>query len=88
MAEKNGKMLERLLAPVGRCLTPESAERLVKVRITPQLQARLDELADKSTADDLSPANRKEYEMYVTVLDVIGILQAKARALLAKAPRR
>src|SRR6185503_10938101 len=34
--------LDRLLDPVGRCLTPEVARRLVALRAEPELQARVD----------------------------------------------
>lgn len=76
-------VLDRLLDPVSRCLTPEAARRLVGLRADPSIQERLDLLAEKSTEDELSPEERIEYETYVRALDFIAILQAKARALLA-----
>ena len=75
--------LDRLLEPLSRCFTPEAAERLVHFRVDPQLQARIDELADKCTEGDLTEEERVEYESYVRRGNVIAILQAKARQLLA-----
>jgi hypothetical protein len=75
--------LDRLLEPVSRCLTPEAAERLVQLRADPQLQARIDELAGKCTEGDLTEEERVEYEAYVRTGNLIAILQAKARRLLA-----
>ncbi len=75
--------LDRLLEPLSRCLTPETAERLVQLRADPQLQARIDELAGKCTEGDLTEDERVEYETYVRTGNLIAILQAKARRLLA-----
>jgi transglutaminase-like putative cysteine protease len=72
-----------MLDPVGRCLTPDSARQLVALRADPTDQARIDELADKSTEGQLSPEERAEYEFYIAANNVIAILQAKARRVLA-----
>jgi hypothetical protein len=75
--------LDRMLEPVSRCLTPEAAKRLLELRADREVQARVEELAAKSTAGALTPAERSEYEAYVTAGDFIAILQAKARNLLS-----
>lgn len=77
--------LDRLLDPVGRCLTPEVARALVALRTDAETQARIDELADKCTEGMLSPAERAEYEAYVAAIDFLTVLQAKARGALAQA---
>jgi hypothetical protein len=75
-------VLDRLLDPVSRCLTPDVARRLVGLRAEPDVQARIDALAEKSTEGQLSQDERAEYEAYVRAVDFIAILQAKARRLL------
>lgn len=77
-------VFDRILDPVSRCLTPEVARRLVKLRADPDVQARIDELADKCNEGELTTAERAEYDAYVSAIDFIAILQAKARELLAK----
>lgn len=77
-------VLERFLDPLARCLTPEVASRIVNLRLDPQLQSRLDELAPKANAGELSPAELAEYEEYVEGIDLVAILQAKARMVLAE----
>jgi hypothetical protein len=77
-------LLDRLLDPVGRCLTAEVARNIVDLRADPVAQARIDELADKSTEGRLSGEERTEYEAYVRAIDFIAVLQAKARAMLAR----
>jgi hypothetical protein len=79
-------LLDRLLDPVTRCLTPEVARELVALRADPQFQERLDTLADKCTEGELSPDEREEYETYVRAIHIIAILQAKALKLLANPP--
>lgn len=77
--------LDRMLEAVGRCLTPGLAQQVVDLRGDPQLQARLDKRADKSTQDTLSADERSEYETYVRALDFVPILQSKARGALRPA---
>src|SRR5438132_11838105 len=79
-------VLDRLLDPVTRCLTPEVARQLVALKADPQFQERLDTLADKCTEGLLTPDEREEYETYVRAIHIIAILQAKARKLLAGQP--
>jgi hypothetical protein len=83
----NITVLDNLADPVTRCLTPEVARRLVKLRIDRKTQARLDELADKCTEGLLAAEERAEYQTYVAAIDFLMILKAKARGLLAKKPR-
>jgi hypothetical protein len=79
---KPSTTLDRLLEPVIRTLTPEVARALVEVRADPELQARMDELAEKCNEGQLSPEEREEYETSIRFANFIAILQAKARALL------
>ena len=74
--------LDRLLAPIGDCLTPEVAEKLVNLRADAVVQTRLEELAAKSTEGSLTDAERAEYDSYIHTLDVLAVLQAKARSVL------
>ena len=86
---KNGEsasVLDRLLEPVTRCLTPESARALVELRADADAQARIAELAEKCNEGQLTAEERCEYETYVHVGNLIAILQAKARVLLRQQP--
>lgn len=76
--------LDRLLDPVGRCLTPEVARQLVALRAEPDLQARVDLLAHRCNEGELTPEEREEYELYIRASRFIALLQAKARRLLAQ----
>lgn len=78
------RILDRLLTPLGDCLTPAVARKLVQLRAEPADQARIEALAEKCTEGRLSSAERREYEAYVSAGNFIAILQAKARKRLAR----
>ncbi len=77
-------VLDRLLDPVGRCLTRRSAQALLNLQADSDLQAYIEDLARKSTAGKLTAEERSEYEALVAAGTVISILKSKARVLLAK----
>jgi len=79
---ETASVLDRLLDPVSRCLTTESARALVELRTDPVAQERVAELAEKCNEGQLTPEERGEYETYVHVGNILAILQAKARLLL------
>lgn len=79
-------ILSQLLEPVGQMMSVEFAQKLAAMRASPEVQARIDELADRCTEGELTDQERAEYEAYVDAIDVISILQAQARAVLARQP--
>lgn len=76
-------VLDELFDSLGRCLTPDVARRIAGLRASPQVQQTLDELAEKSTEGTLTDAERADYETYVRAINFIGLLQAKARAVIS-----
>jgi hypothetical protein len=74
--------LDRMLDPVAEILTPDVARRIAELRADPELQTRLDELATMANQGRLTEADRREYAAIVDAIDFVGILQAKARAVL------
>lgn len=78
--------LDRLLGPVVGCLTPEVAERLVALPSNPEIDAHIQELASKANEGTLSAEERAEYEDYVEAVDLVAILQSRARSVLSQHP--
>ena len=76
-------ILDRLLEPVGNKMPLEYAKELVEFRASPEVQARIDQLADKCNEGELTDAERDEYDDYLQAIHLIGILQRKARRVLA-----
>ena len=79
------RILDQMLDPLGRCLTPDVASRIANLRANARTQRRLDELAEKNAEKTLTPREEAEYDAYVEALDVIAVLQAKARKVLKTA---
>ena len=79
-------MLDELVGPLGECLTPESARRLLALKADPKLQARVDELADRHSRSELSAQEQAEYGRYVSFSTFVAILKSQARQLLANSP--
>ena len=75
--------LDRLVDPLSRCLTPQSAKRLLKLQADPKLQAVVDRLAEKCNEGRLTDRERAEYADYVSFGTFIALLKSKARQLLA-----
>jgi hypothetical protein len=76
-------VLERLVDPLSKCLTPESAKRLLELRADPQLQALVGQLAEKCNEGTLTPQEQVEYASYVSFETFVALLKSKARQLLA-----
>jgi hypothetical protein len=86
MEISNVSALDRLLDPLANTLTPDGAHAIAQFRADPQTQARIDELAVKSSEGRLTPEERDEYESFVDAIDVLAVFQAKARQALARKP--
>lgn len=76
--------LDRLLEPLAASLSPEVAAKVADLRADEAMQSRIDYLADRSNEGLLTPEEREEYAGYLHAIDVIAVLQAKARSLLRK----
>ncbi len=75
-------VLDHFLDPFGALFTPEVAQRVAAFRVDDATQARIDALADKCTAGQLTGAEGEEYDTYLMAIDFITVLQAKARTVL------
>jgi hypothetical protein len=82
--QESSQLVSRLLAPVTECLTPDVASALVHLRAQPDVQAHIDDLAERCNEGRLTPFEQAEYRDIVEAIDFISILQAKARARLAR----
>ncbi len=76
--------LDRFLEPMAAALSPEVAKRIVALRASPEVQSRADELADKANEGTLTTDEELEYKQFVEAVDIIAIIQAKARRFLAE----
>jgi hypothetical protein len=76
--------LAKILDPVAQCFTPEVAKRVAELRADPDVQARIEELAEKCNEGTMTPEEIAEYDAYIQAMDVVAILQKKARTLIVQ----
>ena len=84
MSDSGAAVLDEMLEPVTRAFSREVVQALLDIRASDAVQARIGELAEKCNEGLLTPAERAEYETYVHAVDLISVLQAKARLWLAR----
>jgi len=80
-------LLGSVMEPLGRCLSVESARRILALKARPAAQRRVKQLARKCDVGKLTPEERAEYRLYVEVGDFVAVLRAKAHRLLATRAR-
>jgi hypothetical protein len=85
-AEMTSQVVDRLVDPLSRCLTPESARRLLELRADPELQTIVDQLAEKCNEGTMTPQEQAEYAHFVSFGTFVALLKSKARKLLANSP--
>ena len=81
-------ILDRFLDALSEGFTPAMARRIVDFRADAATQARVEELADRCSEGQLTPAERREYAAAVRAINLISILQSKARTVLANNRKR
>lgn len=74
---------DRGVRPVAQMVFPEKSQAVLGFRPAPELQQRIEELAEKSTEGRLTEAEQAEYEGYVRANKFIAILQRLARQMTA-----
>ena len=78
------KLLDRILDPVAEAFTPELARKLVGLHADAELEAHINDLRYRANEGTLTPEQDAEYKAIVEMIDVVSILQAKARRYLAQ----
>jgi hypothetical protein len=78
--------LDRLLDRLTDTLTLESATALIALHADAEVAARIDELRRKANEGTLTPAEDAEYRGFIEAVDVVSIMQAKARRFLSRQP--
>jgi hypothetical protein len=75
-------LLERMVEPIGRVLTPQAAAEILEVRADEETQRRIDELADKCNEGTLTIAESSEYQEFISLFNILTVLQARALTVL------
>jgi hypothetical protein len=75
-------IFSRVIDPSNPLLTADAAKGLLALGYTDADHSRMAELASKSNAGQLTQDERREFEGYVFVGDLLSILKSKARQAL------
>ena len=79
--------LDRMLRPVTEAMSPEFANKLISLRADEELLSHVEQLRGKANLGTMTAEEEAEYRDFVEAVDVISILQAQARRVLAKPSR-
>lgn len=74
--------IERLVMPLEDCLTVETAQQIIALRADAELQAEVDQLADKANVGTLTDEERTRYEEIIHFSQFVTLLQLRARELV------
>ena len=75
---------ERGIRPLMEIVLPDKAEAVIRFRADAKQQARIEELARKSTEGQLTEEERAEYAGFVRANKFVAILKRQARHLTNK----
>ncbi len=76
-------ILDKMLQPATDEMPPEFARKLLSLRADTELQSRIEELRSKANMGNISSDEELEYKEFVEAVDIISLLQAKARRILS-----
>ncbi len=76
--------LDRFLDPVVAVFTPDLAQKISGLRADPELEQQVSVLREKANCGTLTPEEEVRYKDFVEAVDVISILQMKARRFLTR----
>ncbi len=76
--------LDRFLEPMTEALTPEVARVIINLRADEETEAEVQQLRDKANEGGLTAEEEAKYNDFVEAVDVISIIQSKARRFLAR----
>ena len=68
-------------------LNVEAARSLLRIRADKSAAKRMAKLARKCNEGELTPEERAEYEINVLAAELLALLQARARAMVARRNR-
>src|ERR1051325_4230860 len=72
---------DRGVRPMLEIVLPEKADAVIGFKADPDLQARIEELARKSTEGELTEDERAEYAGYVRANKFVAILKRQAQQI-------
>ena len=81
MTTPEAMAFERGVRPVLQIVLPDKLDAILRFQPPAELQARIEDLAARSTEDELNEAEKAEYAGYVRANKFVAILQRQARQM-------
>lgn len=78
--------LDRFLDPVTDAFTPEVARTVINLRVDGETESRIAVLRAKAHEGTLTSDEDVEYKDFVEAVDIVSIIQSKARKFLSRHP--
>jgi hypothetical protein len=79
-------ILARIIQSDGRALTPDVARYLLAMKLPSTDEERVNALSAKARAGSLTESEAQELDSYLHIGVLLGVMQSKARRLLATEP--
>jgi hypothetical protein len=79
-------ILRRLIEVGQGALSPDAARSILQIEFSEADQARVRELAARSSAGVMTPQEAAEYDSFLAADDVLSLWQSKARRSLQNHP--
>ena len=80
-------LLEQLADLDAHTLSPQTACKLLELKVDRSHQRRVTALSKKARAGSLLPSEKSELDEYIRVANLLAILQSRARQALKRAGR-
>lgn len=77
-------IISEALRPITDSLTGDVAKQFAELKLTGPVQDRVDVLASKCNEGELTEQEKSEYESLVKVGNILAVLKAKARKIVAE----
>lgn len=82
LAVNTSTALNQMLEPLSKTLSIEAAEAITALKVSPALDARIQDLAVRSNEGLLTEQEQAEYRSYVLGAEVLALLKLKARRVI------
>ena len=88
MKRASSNLLTEIIEPIARTMNPDAANAILGIRASKPAARRMAILARKCNEGEMTPEELAEYQTNVMASEFLALLQARARALLARRKKR
>ncbi len=75
-------LADKVLDLAAACFDAPTLDALARLRLSPNVAARVERLAEKANEGQLTPRDRAEYQAYIGTSELLALIQLRARMKL------